>query len=346
MTAAACQRRWTLLRENFKVQYFNHSITDDKKDEMKPKLFYCKLKNLYENYVKNRVNETLASEEFGNKTIDMHSSILSILNNEPGMIKVLSTHNDNSPQNANSSQSRILIRQIKALPKDEVYIERFKTRIDPNTPFNIKYSYQTQQPSQKSYTRTKLQMDNEEPKKSINKDLTIIYPNDKKSALEICDLSHIDNGELSSCYIDNPTKSYNIPIDLEVTSSSVEDTLKYYDYQYLDNATTDVSPEISSKKLKIERGSLIQPSTSRISFNNQEVKILSANNLVRKIVKNAQIIKKPAPETPASDWSVKFMLRYEADMRCLNAKVDRILRQVSQNTRKITLKRDASEDIY
>lgn len=361
MTAGVCQRRWTLLRENFKARYFDQSITDDKKDEMTPKIFYCKLKNLYENYVKNKVNETMTSEEFGNKTIDMHSSMVSILNNEPDIIKVLRTSNDNAPQNSKTSQSKIIIRQIKALPKDEVYIERFKTRIDPNTPFNKRYSYQTQPQSQKSFTRTKLQMDNEEPKKSIKKpqDLTIIYPTSfKTNVLETCDLSHIDHGELSSCYIDNPTKSLNIPIDLEFSSSSVEDPTKYSDYQYLDNTTIDVAAvnlsnkvdenvEIPSKKLKIERHSLNLPSTSRSLYNDQQMKTLSGNHvIVRKIVKNVPIFPKPAPETPASDWTIKFMLRYEADMRNLNAKVDRILRQVSQNTRKVTLKRDASEDIY
>ena len=360
MNASVCQRRWNLLRDNFKLQYFDNSKTDEQKDESLPKLFYCKLQNVYKNYIMNKVNETMALDEFGNQSMDtsfnMDSSIRSLLNKEQDMIKVLSINNDNASGKEKPSQSLIVLEQIKALPKDDVYIERFKTRIDPNTPLNKRYSYQTQQQSRKTYSRKKLKIDDEEPSKAINKqkDITIIYPNYNQNKLDNCDLSNINHSELSSCYIDNQTNLINIPIDLEF---STLDPSKYTDYQYLDNTTIEVASanvsnnvdntvEIPSKKCKVE----VPSSASHTMYYDQQVKNESPmnqnSNVLKNVIKNVPILPKPMSQQPPFDWPIKFMLRYEADMRNLNDKVDRILSQVSQNNRKVPLKREPTEDIY
>lgn len=362
MNGGVCQRRWTLLRDNFKAQYFDNSQTDDQKDKIVPKMFYCKLQNLYKNYVMNKVNETIALEEFGNTSIDMESTIRSLLNNDD-MIKVLSdNNNDDAFEKEKTSESQMLLRKIRALPENDVYIERFKTRIDPNTPFNKNYSYQTQQQSQKTYTRTKLNMDIEKTKKAINnlKDITILYPNDYK--LDTCDLSNINQGDLSSCYIDNQTKSLNIPIDLEISADPGQNRSKYSSYQYLDNTTieavdkssniVDRTVEVPAKRIKIEKPSLQMPSASRSLYCDQQVlKELPLNHssktiVIKRLVKNVEIPVSQQPETFHSDWPIKFMLRYEADMRLLNNKVDKILQQITVNKKIVPPKQEANEDIY
>ncbi|CAO1441437.1 unnamed protein product [Diamesa tonsa] len=363
LNAGVCQRRWTLLRDNFKAQYFNNTITEDQKEKITPKLFYRKLQNLYHNYVTNKVNETKASEEFGNMTIDLERSIKCLLNNQDAFKVLSNNNNDVTTEGEKPSQSQMLLRQIKALPKDEVYIERFKTRIDPNTPFNKNYSYQTKQQSQKTYTRTKLSMDDEEARSEINKlkDITILYPSCNENNLDTCDLSSINHGDVSSCYIDNQTKSLNVPIDLEISTDPGPSRSKYSDYQYLDNTTIEAVDDYSSniidktvenpaKKVKIEKPSLQMTSASSSSYCDQQVKKEVPLNthskflVVRKVV--AKLPTTPQPESITPNWTVKFMMKYEADMRRLNNKVDQILYQIAQNARAAPKREADEDDIY
>ena len=324
-----------------------------------------------------KVNETFSSEQFGNKSVDMNvdmnSSIKSLLNADEAMIKVLTINNDNASKIP--SQTQIAIKKIEALPKGEVFIERFKTRIDPNTPLNRNNSYHTQQQSQKILTRTKLILNDKEPKQSFLKippqsanknkhDLTIIYPNYETTDLNTCDLSDINQGETSSCYIQNKTNSINVPIELGFSTTS--EALKYSDHQYLDNTTIEVEKVdnvgTSKKRIKIELPIMYLPSTSRLNHDQQVKKELSLNDKPRVYVVKKfnpalpiSILPKPKVQLPettsASDWQFKFMKKYEADMKNLNDKVDKIFRQVSQNTsttviKRMPPKRESSEDIY
>lgn len=358
MNGSVCQRRWILLRDNFKAQYFDNSLTDDQKDKIIPKMFYLKLQSLYKNYMMNKVNETMTLEEFGNTSIDFESTMKSLLNNDD-VIKVLSNSNDNDvSEKEKTSESQMLLCKIRALPKEDVYIERFKARIDPNTPFNKNYSFQTQQQSLKAYTRTKLNMDIEKTKKTINnlKDITILYPNESK--LDTCDLSTINQGDLSSCYIDNQTKSLNTPIDLEISADLGQNRSKYSNYQYLDNTTIEAVDnssnivEVPAKRIKIEKPLLRMPLASRSLYCDQQVmKELPLNHkskviVVKRLANNVQKPISQQPETFPSDWPIKFMLRYEADMRHLNNKVDKILQLITVNKRRVAPKQEANEDIY
>lgn len=351
MNGSICQRRWNLLRDNFKALYFDNTRSGYEKDQIAPKLFYFKLLNLYKKYILSKIDMLKASEEFGKTTIDMESTMQSLLNND-NVIKVLSNIN-NDDVTGKQSQSQILLNQIKALPKNDVYIESFKTRIDPNTPFNKNYSYHTKQNPQ-TYTRTKLSMDDEEPKNAINKqkDITILYPNYIENNLDNCNLSNINHDDVSSCYIDNQTKSLNIPIDLEISTEPGPNREKYSDYQFLDNTTieimddiTEVTVENPAKKVKIEKKSIQVPSTPNYLYCYEEVKEdHNSKIVVRKPVKEVPVVQQPEP-FPA-DWPVKFMIRYEADMKKLNNKMDLILRQISHNPRRVAPKREANEDNY
>ncbi|CAO1439389.1 unnamed protein product [Diamesa serratosioi] len=372
LNSGVCQRRWHLLRSNFKLEYFDNSRTDAEKDELIPKLFYCKLLNLYKNFVTSQVNETIASKNFGSQNvdnyIDMDSSIRALLIKDVAGVKVLMNRIDNSPVKVITSQKQIVMKKIEALPKDDVFIEHFKTRIDPNTPFNRMNSYKTPLHTQKILPKTKLNLEDEDPKpipsaNNKKRNLTIIYPNYETNDLNTCDLSDINHSELSSCYIQNKTESMNVPIELGFSNTS--EATKYSDYQYLDNTTIEVANvdlthdlATSSKKMKIEEPSLHQPPIYRFYYDQQVKDKTPLNDIQKKydVHKPTQDIPvcylpKPKHQLPeTSDWQFQFMKKYEADMKNLNDKVDRILRQVSQNTSGIDLKttrlkRQSSKDI-
>lgn len=323
LTAPIAQRKWRILQKEFKASFYSLS-------ENSTFPFYNKMNQLFTDYASKHLNTTRGNElqDTMNKTseADVTNLVMQLLDNSPDISQLrCESPRDRKFQfkvssvNHSCSEASKVRKALAELPKNSISVQQTKMRIVPNTPFNRHYQLSTILNHRNAQSS------------SVNR------PSIRQYASKVKQQSPGSTNDIS--IIDAPDESFEYEIealnecDLSEISQSVHPVVKRIKLQ---DVSTPVFNKISRKSSTSDM-MIIEPESCSVlevpSIDFDSMDELRADSTLKIVPKKLTWIEEnlnasrshlqESDEKPPA-WFQKFLNRYDADMKKVDAKMDEL----------------------